>query len=288
MFKLASKYEALYQEYLLRELERNDNGYSEAIKGFILKDNYPDRLNLWNDFKNSLSDTEISMLANPYYIGFGNPEAKVLFVGKELGFDPSKDIDLMFHESIQSTFQWSNLDLKSDEIQTRRLGFDPRIPTAYNYGKKFYYRDSWGRYEAILKHLLDEDNMVLNESELIEKSVFNHCFLTERNHLPSKWTANLRSSTERARLLQEDFYKGFKYYIIAGDTNEDRDAVAHTFGFHDPSTEIIIDEYGNRRRTRLMANLYTDSSRRLLYLRFHLTGSKPKTFISSIANALKA
>lgn len=287
MIEFAKKYEELYKKYIFQELEMNDTKHSEAIKSFILKDKYLDRLNLWNDLKTSLNYTELSILANPYYIGFGNPMANVLFVGKELGFNPSDDINLMFHESIQNTFQWSNLDLESDKIQTKDLGFDPRIPTAYDYGKRFHYRDSWGRYEAVLRQLITEENMVLNESEVIKNSVFNNCFLTERNHLPSKWTSNLRSSTERARLLQEDFFKEFKYYIIAGDTYEDRDAVASTFGFNNPSTEILIEKYGVKRKTRLVADLYADSSRKLLYLRFHLTGSKPRSFISNIADYLK-
>jgi hypothetical protein len=116
MIKFANKYEEFYKEYILQELKMNDTKHSEAMKSFILNDKYVDRLNLWNDLKKSLNYKELSILANPYYIGFGNPKADVLFVGKELGFNPSDDINLMFHESIQNTFQWSNLDLESDEI----------------------------------------------------------------------------------------------------------------------------------------------------------------------------
>jgi len=35
---------------------------------------------------------------NPYYIGFGNPNAKILFIGKEKGFDIDKFNTMLFKE----------------------------------------------------------------------------------------------------------------------------------------------------------------------------------------------
>ena len=37
--------------------------------------------------KKPIPQTDVVNMANPYYIGFGNPDADILLVGKEKGFD---------------------------------------------------------------------------------------------------------------------------------------------------------------------------------------------------------
>ena len=66
---------------------------------------------------NPIPQPDVVHLANPYYVGFGEPDADILFVGKEKGFDlisvplqnGRNSIDKLFHESILDYFHWAKM-----------------------------------------------------------------------------------------------------------------------------------------------------------------------------------
>ena len=53
---------------------------------------------------------------NPYYIGFGNPNAKILFIGKEKGFDKEKNLRQFEFESLLNPKEWKSYIDNSIEI----------------------------------------------------------------------------------------------------------------------------------------------------------------------------
>ena len=71
-------------------------------------------------------------LPNPYYIGFGNPNARVLVIGKEKAFNIKdkegkiikKNLNQLHEESIDNPSQW-NAKLKGEEDSYK---FNPEKP----------------------------------------------------------------------------------------------------------------------------------------------------------------
>ena len=95
---LSLNWEIKYYEYV-NQLKFDDE---ELKKDFLelLQINEPlKREERWQKLKIRISNLkEASKLANPYYLGFGNPESDVLFIGKEKAFDIDKSPNLFLKE----------------------------------------------------------------------------------------------------------------------------------------------------------------------------------------------
>ena len=121
------------QKEFLKLLEQKDPSIREKIwKNLLIK--FP-------------NPKEAPKLANPYYIGFGNPESDVLFIGKEKAFDIDKSPNLFLKESIDNLIQWNYLSQEKEPIDHKKMfnkfGFNPFFPMMYNYGK-IGKRRTWG------------------------------------------------------------------------------------------------------------------------------------------------
>jgi hypothetical protein len=58
--------------------------------------------------KSDYSD-ELHNKPNPYYVGFGNPNSKILIFGKEKGYNVNTDTaDIMLYESINNPYEWKH------------------------------------------------------------------------------------------------------------------------------------------------------------------------------------
>jgi hypothetical protein len=190
-----------------------------------------ERIKKWNDFEVKLSEIKsLHLLCNPYYIGYGNPNSEILFLGKEKAFNITNSPNLFLHESINNNKQWECLI----ENKNSDLEFNPLFPQKYFeniFGKEFKIKHShtWGMYNKLVKGIT-ENLDVTTELKVLENNFFNHCFTTEVNHIPSKYSSNLKSIDPRKELLQHAFYKSFKYVIIGAIGAIDQIQIKEIFG----------------------------------------------------------
>lgn len=251
---------------------------SEKLKNSELKKSFLDlleeknpivRFEKWKNFKvNIYSIQEIPYLSNPFYIGFGNPSSDILFLGKEKGFDIEKHPDLFIHESINNTLQWELILTSKKELthyqQKEILGFNPIFPRL-NHPQKIPKRHTWGLYSQILAGLknLNHDN-ILKEKEVYENSLFFHCFMSEINFIPSKYSQGYKLSPIRKNFLSQEFYKQFPLVIIGAKgylTQEDimgifsAKCIASNKKIGDnKSREITIDIFENQIQKIILCN----------------------------------
>jgi hypothetical protein len=213
------KYVAYLSELAEKEL-------AEKVIGLLQVKNLDERIKKWNDFEVKLSEIKnLHLLSNPYYIGYGNPNSDILFLGKEKAFDITNSPALFLHESINNNKQWEYLI----ENCNTDLEFNPLFPQKYfgdNY--KIKHTHTWGIYHKLVKGIT-ENLDVTTELEVLENNFFNHCFTTEVNHIPSKYSSNLKSIDPRKELLQHTFYKSFKYVIIGAIGSIDKEQIEEIF-----------------------------------------------------------
>ena len=110
--------------FTTNELNEWSNQYQDSIKNEKLKiskelrtdfvdllkikdlNGSDSRDNAWKTLRSKYKPKELKKLANPYFIGYGNPspntDAKILFLGKEKAFDAKKESTLFLWESINN------------------------------------------------------------------------------------------------------------------------------------------------------------------------------------------
>lgn len=146
--------------------------------------------------------------ANPFFIGFGNPNSNILFFGKEKAFD-EKDKALLFRESINNGKEWleniKSAPLTKEDV-TIKEGF---ISSFYPYSSINKSGHTWSKYQKLVNLILEKQNTINNE-------FFFDCFISEINANPSKLSKIKHFKDEdRLNFLKSDFYNSFKIVILA-------------------------------------------------------------------------
>lgn len=179
----------------------------------------------------------------PFHLGLGNPNANILVVGHELAINCNKPnpeelnhtacyIDhyyrkLFVNEAILNYFLWYR-KVKCKNILPNCCIQDPEFPssfcTLYNREKPFPGHYWANLSKAIGAYLTRNINNPANErsffqTDLYNKSVFNHVFLTELNNLPS---ANSSAKPDSSTIVEKindlnniPFFRKFKKIIFA-------------------------------------------------------------------------
>jgi hypothetical protein len=239
--------EEKYVAYLEKMPEMELKGLSKKIIDILQVKNLEERSKKWKDFEIKLSEIKnLHLLCNPYYIGYGNPNSEILFLGKEKAFDITNSPDLFLHESINNNIQWECLI----ENCNTNLEFNPLFPQKY-FGEKFKIKHThtWGMYHKLVKGITENPN-ISSELGVLENNFFNHCFTTEVNHIPSKYSSNLKSIDPRKELLQHAFYKSFKYVIIGAIGAIDPIQIKEIFG--DLRTnEVQLNKEGSKKERKI-------------------------------------
>lgn len=216
------KYEEKYIDYL-NTLGNDD--LSKKLITILKEKNLSKRLEMWKNFTIKLNEIkDVKYLSNPFYIGYGNPNAEILFLGKEKAIDVAGSPEIFFHESINNILQWEQLSIGNDE--DLKLEFNPLCPQSYHKEKNNHTikkRDTWGMYAEIVKGISSNEG-------ISHDNFFNFCFTTEVNHIPSKYSNGIRLCQERKELLQRQFYKNFKYVIIGAIGSITESEIKDIFG----------------------------------------------------------
>lgn len=247
-----------FTELIKKEYDKEYISYLEGIKEkqlskkmieLVQGNNLSERAVKWNDFEVKLTEIkDLHSLCNPYYIGYGNPNSEILFLGKEKAFNINNNPDLFLHESINNNKQWEYIIENSN---VKDLKFSPLFPQQYFESKISNYKikknHTWGMYCELVKAITDKSE-ITSSSEILENNFFHHCFTTEVNHIPSKYSLHLRFSDVRKELLQHAFYKSFKYVIIGAIGSIDLTQIKSIFDIDTESEKIQISKEGDKRK----------------------------------------
>lgn len=246
---LAANFESKYKSYISKQ-----NFTDIKLKNDFLEllENYSclEREIIWDTLKTRIAnDCEANKLANPYYIGFGNPNSSILFIGKEKAFNFSKSPDLFVKESINNTLHWQSIeecyDLLNHHNVNKKYGFNPFFPKLYH-TRKLSSRHTWGLYSHIVAGINKLSNDCFNESVDYDQSFFSKCFMTEINHIPSKYSNGLRMTEERKDLLTSQFYKEFKTIIIGAKGYLTINEIKSLLNISADPNEIIVGKSKSR------------------------------------------
>ena len=233
-----NKYEEKYIDYLN---ELKNKPLSERLVAILREKELPKRFEIWKDFTVKLNEIkDVKFLSNPFYIGYGNPNAEILFLGKEKAIDVAGSPEIFFYESINNILQWEQLSIGYNE--DLKLEFNPLCPQSYHKEKNNHTikkRDTWGMYAEIVKGISSNE-------EISHDNFFNYCFTTEVNFIPSKYSDHLKLHSERTELLQRQFYKNFKYVIIGAIGSIDTEKINEIFGDCLKSEPLKIGENKSR------------------------------------------
>ena len=239
-----------YQEQYIQYIkEQNiDEELKKLFTAILLENDLTKRQEMWDSIRIPLNQIKyLYKLANPFYVGFGNPESDILFIGKEKAFNITQNPESFLNESINNLLQWEALTEKKE------LNFNPKNPVPFyqmKYKHKIKGRDTWGFYKNLTEKLVSEND---NTLKLEEDTFFNYCFTTEINHIPSKKTSNEQLIDQRVEFLKnEDFFKSFKYVIVGAKGSVSIDEIKNIFGQSRNETTV---ELGNNKRTTFFIDI---------------------------------
>jgi len=255
-------FEELYINYIKNSEVILDDELKKSFISLLREKNIENRLEIWKNFKvNIESLSQLPKLANPFFIGYGNPKSDILFVGKEKAFDIYRNPELFFHESINNTLQWKLITLGSkfnDKI------FDPRNPRKYH-NFKIKANHTWGKYAKIIAFKNNLENDLLLVPEESQPTFFDFCFLTEINHLPSKYSVGKNLVHTRKKLLKDQFYKKFKNVVIGAKGYLTDEQIVEIFNVTKHPDPKILGKKGKRRIQEITATLYSNENQQVIY-----------------------
>ena len=150
----------------------------------------------------------INRLDELQYIGFGNPNAKILLIGKECSDEPNS-----FNEencNKPNLTHWKKI--LSQETQPENYSFNPLYPFKGLKLKELSGGHLWRKYQKIVDGIIDN-----NTSEFVD--FHQHAFLTELNSVTSrysKYSLEVKESIHLRckNLLRDSFFKKFPITIV--------------------------------------------------------------------------
>jgi hypothetical protein len=208
----------------------------EKSKEFF-EPNYPDR-----QAKNNSP--------NPYYVGYGNPNSKILILGMEKAFDYEKQQGQLFYESIANPDDWKRII--ENNISDIYVKYDEQTSNYKNAlhpysDKKPKGGSTYNKYQKLVSKVVNE-----NDSNIIN-SFFLNSFISEVNYSPSKKTKNPSHFGNRMEFLNHPFYKSFPITILACGNYLKRNEIEKLFdvsyvsdSYSEKNNKLIIYKKGNR------------------------------------------
>tara|TARA_R110002020_G_scaffold419155_1_gene628403 strand:- start:15917 stop:16654 length:738 start_codon:yes stop_codon:yes gene_type:complete len=220
-----------------------------------------------------------SIESNPYFIGFGNPDSDILFVGQEMAIDPLKNSVTLEMESYRNPEHWNTIiERKISEINysfsSKNAFLNPRKP--YN----IKATGTWQSYEKIVEKI---KNLNLNQN----LEFFQHCFVTELNTKTSKRQIGFKTCDERELIIKDKFYKGFPITILATGSYIENKAtiemlfdVKHSKDDSDSQKYKRFEVYYSQNKKRVLIN-----TRQLS--RFYFRREEKDLYFQKIVNQVK-
>ena len=265
---LKENWDDKYYDYI-DKLEFEDVSLKKDLLNLLKCKDSIQRESLWNGLRVKHKNLqEVWKLSNPYYIGFGNPNSDILFLGKEKGFDIEKHPELFIKESINNIIQWEYIQTNNSKLLTN-LGFNPIFPREYH-TQKIRPRHTWGIYAQIIAGLNNKiTKNVFEETKKIKDSFFNDCFISEINHIPSKYSRGHKLISERKELLKRDFYQNFSKIVIGAKGYLNIEQLKDLFNI---STDFNEIKFGENNQREIIGLVYQTEKQTVIYCD-HLSGA---------------
>lgn len=160
------------------------------------------------------------------FIGYGNPNAKILIIGKEIKDESNSNnaIDRIrfFNTIANNATQWenniqSNIDKRDLPNCTSKFNtdaFNPLIPYKGMEEKQQHPSETWRKYQKLYEYIFGES--------LENYSFLDGCFITELNQIPSLKSNDQNPITRKESikkrtqyLFNTDFFQEFPIIIMA-------------------------------------------------------------------------
>lgn len=259
---LKEEFENQYINYIQKSKFIKDGELRDSFISLLKEKNLQKRHEKWNNFNvNIKSISQLPHLANPFFIGFGNPEADILFLGREKSFNTYSQPELFFHESINNTLQWESIN---SGIDLTNEVFDPRNPRKYH-KFKIKANHTWGKYSQIIKLKNDLKEDLLSMPQDSQPTLFDYCFLTEINHLPSKYSVGEGLIEVRTSLLKNPFYKKFKNVVIGAKGYLSNEQIEEIFNVtRDPNPQPLGFK-GKIKKQQINATIFRNENQKIIY-----------------------
>lgn len=143
-------------------------------------------------------------LSKKEYVGLGNPNAKILFIGKEAG---AKFEDEMFHGSVKS---WQ---MKESNYSKRYIPKEPKIRNLNH---------TWQRYQKLYESILLNLSIEFQKSDKYEITFIENIFTTELSNLHAPNTISAKKQEHfdeelklrKLNFLSSKFIESFQIVII--------------------------------------------------------------------------
>lgn len=144
--------------------------------------------------------------SSPYYVGTGNPNANILFIGKESAIsDDNIESKKWYHKNASD---WGkHIADNTCEILSYPITEDHEFRKEKSWGK-----NTWSKYQKLTNHIFNKEEKPYHVDFLV------NVFTTEINDCPSKntSTANKNKLNERKLLFKEsDFIQNFPVIVLA-------------------------------------------------------------------------
>lgn len=141
---------------------------------------------------------------NNFYVGTGNPNSKILIIGKESAIETN---DLQSFEWYGNNAKdWKN-HIENKTCEVLEYFVDKKHPLRKSWGK-----NTWSKYQKLSDYILEK------ESENFKVDFLKHIFTSEINDSPSKTTskADKKNISSRKEILKKSkFIQNFPVVVLA-------------------------------------------------------------------------
>ena len=155
------------------------------------------------------SKSENNGKPNPYYVGFGNPNARIVIFGKEKGFNET-NLKQLEYESINNPIEWENY-VENNVVSNKNKFYKSEnyINTFFPYSHSMKSGHTWNKYYKLI-------DIIYSQVSKNENDFLNHVFLSEINYKPSKISVIKKVDfNEREAIIKSSFFKSFDVIILA-------------------------------------------------------------------------
>jgi hypothetical protein len=196
-----------------------------------------------NNYKYPKSFIELVNEANDHnsllfgqYIGTGNPNAKIMILGKECAIDRNEKPRQYENEILENAINWkNNIDNQvsieiADENELWKTDINSQINPLYPYRGQYFKRDrnnnlgtnpTWYNYQKILINILKNLNIPVSTDKANKVFLHEYCFLSELNSETERYSKYVdsikrkKSIETRKVLFGETFFQQFPIIIVA-------------------------------------------------------------------------
>ena len=246
---------------------------------------------IYNENFKKCVDNAISTQNNSlYYIGTGNPNAKILIVGKELAIDPrnSGQIETEINKNIEQWQENIKENFSSDNLKYYSEGRDNNPLFPYKGQKRIRNKNkNGGTSNTWLNYQKLHDNIYCTKA--LEINFHKDFFLTEINQHPSQSSQeqdnNQRNESIECRkkfIHDSDFFQSFPITILTCKAYIAESQLQQLFIKGLTKGRAVLDEKGNH------CTIYysEDNSKAVIYTR-QLSNSLKKELLEKISSEIQ-